>query len=415
MRTIACLLALLLLAPATGCSRGERSTADQEGGARVERSVFGRTPDGRQVDLFTLTNAQGMEVRVITYGGIIVSLRVPDRTGELGDVVLGYDDLEGYLAESPYFGAIIGRYGNRIGGAAFELDGVRYELAANDGSNHLHGGIRGFDKVAWDAEAFRREQECGVVFSRTSPDGEEGYPGNLEVRVTYTLTDANELIFDYYAVTDRPTPVNLTQHTYFNLEGDGARDILDHELTLHADRFTPVDEGLIPTGELAPVDGTPFDFRVSRPVGLRIGADHPQIRRGGGYDHNFVLNREGEGMGGSDASGEGDPPGRTSAGGAAGKAAEPLMPAVRVFAPGTGRFMEVHTTEPGVQFYSGNFLDGSLTGKGGAVYHHRFGFCLETQHFPDSPNQPTFPSTILRLGQEYRSRTVYEFGVEEGG
>ena len=432
-------LALSILLSVAGCSGGEPPEPggwDEVGGtpdehlgsglgerrqATVVRSHFGNTPDGQQVDLYTLTNARGMEVRVMTYGGIILSLKVPDTTGELGDVVLGYDDLEGYLANSPYFGAIIGRYGNRIGGAAFGLDGQKYELAANDGPNHLHGGVRGFDKVVWDAEAHRGEAGLGVVFSRTSPDGEEGYPGNLEVRITYTLTEANELIFDYYGVTDRPTPVNLTQHTYFNLAGDGVRDILDHELTLNADRFTPVDDGLIPTGELAPVDRTPFDFREPRPVGLAIRADHVQIARGGGYDHNFVLNRGGEGHADAAAArtGEGDPAAGTAWRGEGGQAAgtaregESGSPswAARVFEPSTGRVMEVFTTEPGVQFYSGNFLDGSLTGKGGAVYHHRYGFCLETQHYPDSPNQPVFPSTILRPGQEYRSRTVYAFGV----
>jgi aldose 1-epimerase len=355
--------------------------------ATVERSEFGYTPDGQQVDLFTLTNRNGMEVRAISYGGIILSLEVPDRNGLLGDVVLGYEDLDGYLQESPYFGAIIGRYGNRIGQARFSLDGEVFELAANNGPHHLHGGERGFDKVVWSAREFERDEGVGVVFSRTSPHMEEGYPGNLDVQVTYTLTDANELVFDYWATTDRPTPVNLTQHSYFNLAGDGSGDILQHELLLNASRYTPVDSGLIPTGELAAVEGTPFDFRESTPIGARIDEGHLQLALGGGYDHNFVLDREGADVG-------------------------ELALAARVFDPLSGRTMEVRTTEPGVQFYSGNFLDGTLAGKGGRVYPHRSGFCLETQHYPDSPNQDAFPSTILRPGEEYRTRTVYRFGAE---
>jgi aldose 1-epimerase len=336
------------------------------------------------VDLYTLTNAAGMEVRAITYGGIILSLRVPDRNGALGDVVLGYDTLDGYLKASPYFGAIIGRYGNRIARGTFTLDGRKHSLATNDGPNALHGGVKGFDKVVWQAESFENEKGVGVVFSYTSPDGEEGYPGTLRATVTYTLTDRNELSFDYHAVADKATPVNLTQHTYFNLAGAGAGDVLAHELTLNASRFTPVDRTLIPTGEVRSVEGTPFDFRTPTAIGARIDADDEQIRFGGGYDHNYVLDREG---------GQG------------------LVLAARVREPGSGRVMDVSTTEPGLQFYSGNFLDGSITGKGGHVYRRRAGFCLETQHYPDSPNQPGFPSSILRPGQEYRSRTVYAFSV----
>ncbi len=369
----------------------------------MEREPFGTLPDGREVDVFTLTNANGAELRAMTYGGIVLSLKVPDRNGRLGDVVLGYDDLEGYLEESPYFGAIIGRYGNRIADARFELDGEVYELAANDGDNHLHGGVEGFDKKLWDAEGFRNEEGVGIVFTRLSPDGEEGYPGNLEVRVTYTLTDANEVVFDYHATTDEATPVNLTQHTYFNLAADGIQDVEAHRLIINADHYTPVDEELIPTGEIATVIGTPFDFRRAAPIGFRVEDAHPQIQYAGGYDHNFVLNREGiEG-----ARSEFSPPGGTAPG--------ELLPAVYVYEPFSGRVMEVHTTEPGVQFYSGNFLDGTITGKGGVVYAHRFGFCLETQHYPDSPNEPDFPSTILRPGEEYTSRTVYRFGVEGKG
>ena len=347
----------------------------------VARTPFDSTPAGQAVELFTLTNPQGIEVRAITYGGIILSLRTPDRDGRLGDIVLGYDSLAGYLRASPYFGAIIGRYGNRIANGRFTLDGQTYALAANNGPNHLHGGIRGFDKVVWSAEPLETDSAVGVVFTYTSPDGEEGYPGTLRVQVTYTLADDGKLAFDYLATADRATPVNLTQHSYFNLAGSG--DVLGHELTIAASDFTPVDATLIPTGAVAPVDGTPFDFRTPTAIGARIAADHPQLANGLGYDHNFVLDREGPG----------------------------LAPAARVVAPASGRTLDVWTTEPGLQFYSGNFLDGSITGKAGRVYAHRAGFCLETQHFPDSPNQPAFPSTILRPGEEYRSRTVFGFGV----
>ena len=322
----------------------------------------------------------------MTYGGIILSLRVPDKDGALGDVVLGYDALGGYEKASPYFGAIIGRYGNRIAHGKFSLDGKEYSLAVNNGPNALHGGKKGFDKVVWRAEPFQKPEGVGVVFSYTSADGEEGYPGKLEATVTYTLSDANALTFDYHATTDKATPVNLTQHTYFNLAGDGSGDILGHELTLKASRLTPVDSTLIPTGELRSVTGTPFDFTAPHAIGERIGADDEQIKFGGGYDHNFVLDRE---------------PG------------DSLQLAARVHEPKTGRIMEVTTTEPAVQFYSGNFLDGSITGKGGHAYKHRTGLCLETQHYPDSPNKPEFPSTVLKPGQEYRSRTVYTFSTDK--
>jgi aldose 1-epimerase len=394
MRRLFTLVAALLASCGPGGETENPGAVESRTPTAAETSVrsepFGRLPDGREVTLFTLTNGSGMELRVMSYGGIILSLKVPDRHGVLGDVVLGYDDLGGYLRETPYFGAIIGRYGNRIGGARFELDGAPYTLAANDGENHLHGGVVGFDKVLWDARAFQEEEGVGVVFSRVSLDGEEGYPGNLAVEVTYTLTNQDELVFDYSATTDAPTPVNLTQHSYFNLSGHHSGDILGHRLTLFASRFTPVDQGLIPTGALEPVEGGPFDFTTPGTIGERIGEDHPQIALGGGYDHNWVLDRTAAGDGG-------------------------LAIAARVEEPTSGRIMEVLTTEPGVQFYAGNFLDGTITGKGGAVYHHRNGFCLETQHFPDSPNQNAFPSTILRPGEEYRSRTVYRFRTEGGG
>ena len=347
---------------------------------KIKREPFGKMPDGKPVERFTLTNANGVELKAIGYGGIITSLRVPDRNGKLDDVVLGFDSLEGYLKPPPFFGAIIGRYGNRIGKAQFTLDGTTYKLAANNGPNHLHGGVKGFDKVLWTVEPVGNN---ALAFTRTSADGEEGYPGNLRTRVTYTLTDKNELIVEYQATTDKATPVNLTQHSYFNLAGHASGDILGHELMLNADRYTPVDDTLIPTGELAPVAGTPFDFLKPTAIGARINGDHPQLKAGQGYDHNWVLNRKGTG----------------------------LELAARVREPKTGRTLEIATTEPGIQFYAGNFLKGDLTGKGGAVYKHRTGFCLETQHFPDSPNQPKFPSTTLRPGSEYHTTTVFTFGV----
>ena len=340
-------------------------------------------PDGTTIESFTLANGRGIEVRAITYGAIITSLETPDRQGQPGDIVLGFDALDGYLKDPPYFGAIIGRYGNRIAKGRFTLDDESYALATNNGENHLHGGVRGFDKVVWDAAPFENQRGVGVTFRHTSPDGDEGYPGTLAVEVTYTLTSQDELVVDYRATTDKATPVNLTQHSYFNLAGDGAGDILGHVLQLDASRYTPVDAGLIPTGAIAPVEGTPFDFRTPAAIGARIGADDEQLKLGGGYDHNFVLDRTSDG----------------------------LVHAARVVEPTTGRTLDVMTTEPGIQFYSGNFLDGTITGKGGHVYGHRNGFCLETQHYPDSPNQPDFPSTILRPGEEYRSQTVFRFGT----
>ena len=362
------------------------SSMSQTRSATITSEPFGTLPSGEAVTLFTLTNANGMVARVIDYGGIILSLTAPDSEGRFDDVTLGYETLSDYLDATPYFGALIGRYGNRIADGRFELDGQVFELAKNNGPNHLHGGVKGFDKVLWDAEPFERADEVGLVFRRTSPDMEEGYPGDLSATVTYTLTDENELIFDYEATTDEATPVNLTQHAYFNLAGDGKGDILDHVLTINADHFTPVDSTLIPTGEIRPVAGTPLDFREPTPIGARVDEDDEQLRYGLGYDHNFVLNRSED---------------------------DSLVLAARLFEPTTGRVMEVYTTEPGIQFYSGNFLDGSLTGKNGVVYEHRYGLALETQHFPDSPNKPDFPSTILRPGETYRSTTVYRFKTED--
>jgi aldose 1-epimerase len=358
-----------------------QAPAPAKPGAGVTRDTFGKTADGTTVDVFTLRNASGIEVRAITYGGIITSLKVPDKNGAMGDIVLGFNSLDDYLKDHPFFGAIVGRYGNRIGRGRFTLDGKAFQLATNNGANHLHGGVRGFDKQVWQAEPM--SGRAGVTFSRTSPDGEEGYPGTLAVRVSYELTDHNELVVSYLATTDKATPVNLTQHSYFNLAGEGTGDILQHSLTINADRYTPVDGTLIPTGELAAVKGTPFDFTTATAIGARINDSHPQLKNGQGYDHNFVLNRTG-----SD-----------------------LSLAARVVEPTSGRTLEVSTTEPGVQFYAGNFLDGKLTGKSGRAYPRRSGFCLETQHFPDSPNKPQFPSTILKPGEQYNSKTVFTFGV----
>jgi aldose 1-epimerase len=350
--------------------------------ASVTRAPYGRMPDGAAVDVYTLTNANGMEVRAITYGAFVVSLRVPDRQGQLDDVVLGFDTLEGYLKSGSHMGSVIGRYGNRIANAKFTLDGKTYALAANDGVNHIHGGVKGFDRYVWAAKEVRRGGDVGVAFTLVSPDGDEGYPGRLATTVTYTLTRRNELVVDYSATTDKPTLVNLTQHSYFNLAGQANGDILDHELTIHAGRYTPVVAGLIPTGELASLDGSPLDFRKAARIGARIDQDDPQLQLGRGYDHNYVIDRKGPG----------------------------LVPAARVADPKSGRVMEVRTTEPGIQLYTGNWL-GEETGKGGRVYPKRSGFCLETQHYPDSPNRPEFPSTVVRPGHAYRSQTVFAFSV----
>ncbi|HJQ20512.1 MAG TPA: galactose-1-epimerase [Gemmatimonadaceae bacterium] len=348
---------------------------------RVSKAPFGKLADGTVVDGYTITNARGASMHVITYGGIITSLRVPDRSGKLDDVVLGFDTLDGYLKDSPYFGALVGRYANRIAKGRFTLDGRTYQLPVNNGPNSLHGGVRGFDKVVWRAEPFDRDSAAGVVLTYKSADGDQGYPGALDVRVTYTLDDHDQLSVDYAATTDKATVVNLSQHSYFNLAGQGRRDILGHELQIDATAYTPVDSTLIPTGQIAPVTGTPFDFRSPHAIGERIAQNDQQLRFGGGYDHNWVL--DGSGM----------------------------RHAARVVEPTTGRTLDVSTDQPGLQFYSGNFLDGTITGKAGRVYAHRFGFCLETQHFPDSPNHPSFPSTTLRPGETFHSRTVFTFGV----
>jgi len=341
---------------------------------------YGKTSDGQDVDEYTLTNARGMEVKVISYGGIITSIRVPDRNGNLANVVLGFDNLADYETKSPYFGCITGRYANRIAKGKFTLNGTEYQLPINDGLNALHGGLKGFDKVVWSAE----EIENGVIFSRISSDGEEGYPGNLDVKVTYTLSDDNELKIDYQAETDAPTIVNLTNHSYFNLRGEGSGSIDNHILMIDADSYTPTDETLIPTGELAPVEGTPFDFRLPKDIGFGVRSSHEQIVRAQGYDHNFVLNNSDN--------------------------AEVQL-AARVFEPVSGRVMEVLTTEPGIQFYTSNFIDGTLVGTGGRVYRMGDALALETQHIPDSPNQPDFPSTVLNPSETYQTTTIYKFDV----
>ena len=353
--------------------------------ARLSVADFGKTPGGVPVQIYTLTNQHGVEARITNYGGTIVSLKVPDRNGAVADVVLGFDSLAGYLENpSPYFGALVGRYANRIGHARFKLDGVEHKLAANNGENTLHGGIHGFNQAVWTA---RELPDGGLELSYLSKDGEENYPGNLRVTVTYHLSDSNDLRIDYAATTDKGTVLNLTNHSYFNLKGAGEVDILGHVVTLNADRYTPVDAGLIPIGELRAVAGSPFDFRKATPIGARIEQSDPQLKLGKGYDHNWVL----------------------KAGGDA------LRLAARVEDPGSGRVLEVLTTEPGVQFYTGNFLDGSIQGKGGKVYGLRAGFCLETQHFPDSPNKPAFPSTVLKPGQHFRSTTVFRFAHKNIG
>jgi aldose 1-epimerase len=350
------------------------------------KKPFGKTPDGEPVDLYVLTNRGGAEVSITNYGGTVVSLKVPDRNGKFADVVLGYETVDGYANGKSYFGAIIGRYGNRIGHAQFVLDGKTYTLAKNNGENCLHGGIKGFNKAMWTAKILPAKDGQSLELSYLSKDGEEGFPGNLKVSVIYTLTDTNALRIVYSATTDKPTVVNLTNHAYFNLAGQGSGDILGHVLTVHADKFTPVDAGLIPTGELRDVAGTPFDFRKPTAIGSRIDQDEEQLKLGGGYDHNFVLRRSSD-------------------------IGESL--AARVVDPTTGRVVEVWTTEPGVQFYTGNFLDGKSAGKGGATYPKRSAFCLETQHFPDSPNQPKFPSAVLNPGQRYHTITEYRFSTEK--
>ena len=348
-------------------------------GAGVTQESFGRMPDGTEVNIYELTNAKGLRAKVIGYGAILVSLDVPDRAGKLGDVALGFDDLDSYLKRNPMFGSTVGRYANRIEGAKFTLDGVEHKLTANSGKNHIHGGRAGrFDKVVWKGRSFDNNEGAGVVFTYLSPDGTEGFPGNLSCTVTYTLTNRDELKISYQATTDKPTIVNLTNHSYFNLAGAGSRDVLDHEMTINADFYTPGDKALIPTGEISSVKGTALDFTEPETIGARI----EQLTETRGYDHNYVLKN-------SDGS---------------------LVLAARVYEPTSGRVMTVHTTEPGVQLYTANGMRG-VEGKDGKVYGRHYGFCLETQHYPDSPNKPHFPSTVLRPGQQYNTVTVFKFST----
>lgn len=337
--------------------------------------------DGKEVNLYTFTNTNGMTAKITNYGAIVQSLTAPDKNGKYEDVTLGYDKLEDYINDKSYFGCIVGRFGNRIAKGKFTLDGKEYTLATNNGPNHLHGGIKGFNKVVWDAEVVKGKDFGGLKLTYLSKDGEEGYPGNLNCTVIYTLTDQNELRIEYKATTDKPTPVNLTHHSYFNLSGNGKQNILKQELWINADYYTPVDETLIPTGEIAPVKGTPFDFTKPTAIGARINEKNIQLEYGHGYDHNWVLN---------DADGS-------------------LKLQASLYDPASGRLMEIYTQEPGLQFYSGNFLDGSITGKYGVKYTRNYCAVLETQHFPDSPNQPDFPSVILKPGQTYHTKTVYKF------
>jgi aldose 1-epimerase len=361
-----------------GCASAPGHKADA-----IIRQPFGQTKDGMPVDLYTLRNRNGAEARISNYGGIVVSLKVPDRYGAYGDVALGYDNLADYLKDSPYFGALIGRYGNRIAKGKFTLDGHEYTLATNNYPNALHGGLKGFDKVVWDAKLLTRAGRVGLELHYVSKDGEEGYPGTLSVTAIYSLTEDNALELEFTATTDKDTVINLTHHSYFNLAGKG--DVLHHEVMIPASCFTPVDSTLIPTGKLEPVEGTPFDFRQATAIGARIGQDNEQLKFAGGYDHNWVVDK---------------PPGQ-------------LGLVARVFEPGSGRVMEVLSTEPGVQFYSGNFLNGSNQGKGGRVYQFRDGLTMEPQHYPDSPNHPEFPSTVLKPGEVFHSTIIYRFSVRQ--
>ena len=371
------------LATVLGCSSTVEKPGKETGS--ISKSAFGTAPDGQPVELYTLRNSKGAEATIMTYGGIVTTLKMPDNKGQYADIVLGYDNLDGYLKVSPYFGALIGRYGNRIGGAKFTLEGQTYNLATNDGPNCLHGGNRGFDKVVWKVvQADVGPQGPELELSYYSKDGEEGFPGNLDVTATYTLTQDNELRLDFTAHTDKATVANLTHHSYFNLAGQGNGDILGHEVYVNSDEITPVDAVLIPTGQLQPVEGTPFDFRTPTAIGARIDSDNEQLKFGKGYDHNWVINK---------------PMGQLG-----------LM--ARVTESSCGRVMEVFSTEPGLQFYSGNFLDGSITGKGGQVYKHRYGFCMEPQHYPDSPNKPNFPSVALKPGETYHNTIIYKFSVK---
>ena len=370
------IIAAVIIVIICGCIEN-KPKQDQKGNhtMSITKEVYG-TVDNKEVYLYTLKNSSGFTIKIINYGGIVTSILAADNSGKFDNIVLGYDSLSGYLKDTPYFGAIVGRYANRIARGKFVLNGEEYTLAVNNGPNHLHGGLKGFDKVVWDAEEIQQENEVSLKLHYLSKDGEEGYPGNLDVTMIYTISNDNELKIEYSAKTDKPTPINLSHHSYFNLAGTNGRDIMDQTLFIDADKYTVVDETLIPTGELRDVSGA-MDFRKPMTVGSRIN-DVP-----GGYDHNYVLNNK-----------------------------ETFSKVAELFDSVSGRRMEVYTDEPGMQFYSGNFLDGSITGCNGVIYRKHFGLCLETQHFPDSPNHPEFPNTILQPGEEYRQKTVYKFGVK---
>lgn len=344
---------------------------------------FGKLPSGEATTLYTLTNANGVVVKVTNFGGVITSINVPDKNGKLGDVVLGFDNVDGYLKNKSFFGAVIGRYGNRIGKGQFELDGKKYQLTLNDGPNHLHGGTVGFDKILWDAKPFKTDTTVGVTLTHLSPDGDQGYPGSLNATVVYELNNNNEFVIKYKATTDKATPINMTQHPYFNMAGGGT--ILDQELQINASRYTPIDNTLIPTGEIAPVKGTPFDFTKAHKIGDMIAQENVQLKNGGGYDHNWVLDKKSDSEWGLDAT---------------------------FTDPKSGRVLEVWSDEPGIQFYSGNFLDGKVDGKG-VNFVYRGAICLEPQHFPDSPNKANFPGTILKPGTEYNSKLAFKFSVKK--
>jgi aldose 1-epimerase len=371
----------------TSCGGGNKTTSESklEAKPKLTKSEFGKTPDGTAVDRYTLTNKNGIEVSVMTYGATVVSIKTPDRKRQFADIVLGFDTFDGYLTKEPYFGAVVGRYGNRIAKGHFQLDGKDYRLAINNPPNSLHGGVKGFDKAVWTGRDASTDGTPAVEFTYLSKDGEEGYPGNLTVKVKYTLTDVNEVQIDYSATTDKTTVTNITNHSYFNLSGAGSGDILAHQIMLNASRYTPVDAGLIPTGDLKPVANSPFDFTKPMAIGSRIDqSGDEQLKFGLGYDHNWVIDNPKPGM---------------------------LGVAAEVTDQASGRILQVSTTQPGVQFYTGNFLDGTNIGKGGKAYNKRAAFCLETQHFPDSPNHPTFPTTTLKPGETMTSRTVWKFAA----
>jgi len=375
-------LLLILLVLAVSC---QPKTGDYPG--MVKQENFQSTYKELKTDLYTIKNNNGVVMQVTNYGAKIVTLFIPDKKGNFDDIVFGYKKIQDYLDGDKYFGAVVGRYANRIAGGKFTLDGTEYQVPVNNGVNSLHGGDSGFDDAVWTGEITETLEGESVKLTLYSKDGDQGYPGNLYVEVLYTLTDDNELIVDYNAVTDKPTIINLSQHTYFNLNGHDSGPILNHEMVINADKFTPVDQGLIPTGELRPVEGTAFDFKMPHLIGERIANTEEQIALGGGYDHNFILNKE--------------------------RAGE-LTFAASVYDMLSGRFLEVYTTHPALQFYTGNFLDGTAIGKGGKPYIYRSGFCLETQYYPDSPNHPDFPSTVLRSGEQYKHRTVFRFSVKQG-